>query len=159
MKRVIDGKTYNTATSARAARWDYTDDRQNEVEATLYQTRGGAFFVVHVWEVRDFDGDRREKSYAEAMTFDEVRRLVSGANDLEILDSRALEEPPEAVEEEEAGATLYLRLPASLKARVDAAAEAGRVSANAWAMRCLESCLAAKKAQERELSATEASGL
>ena len=41
MKRVIDGKTYNTATSARAARWDYTDDRQNEVEATLYRTRRG----------------------------------------------------------------------------------------------------------------------
>jgi predicted HicB family RNase H-like nuclease len=54
------------------------------------------------------------------------------------------EDPPEASAEAEPASTIYIRVPASLKQRVDAAAHAANVSGNVWAMRCLENCLAEK---------------
>jgi predicted HicB family RNase H-like nuclease len=71
--------------------------------------------------------------------------MVGTIQDLRIIASKVLEEPPEAEEEETPGATLYLRLPASLKEQVEAAAAEDRLSANAWSMRCLESCVALRK--------------
>ena len=44
MKRVIEGKTYNTDTATVVARYEYTDDDEYEVEATVYVTKGGASF-------------------------------------------------------------------------------------------------------------------
>ena len=54
-------------------------------------------------------------------------------------------EPPEAVAEAEPGATIYLRLPLSLKKQVEDAAQKDELSVNAWAMRCMEACLAAAR--------------
>jgi predicted HicB family RNase H-like nuclease len=59
----------------------------------------------------------------------------------EIIDPAALVEPPEATAEPDQGATLYVRVPASLKARIDGAAREVGLSANSWAMRCLERCM------------------
>jgi hypothetical protein len=47
VRRVIDGKTYTTDTSIVVARYIYEDDKGYEVEATVYQTKGGGFFIVH----------------------------------------------------------------------------------------------------------------
>ena len=49
--------------------------------------------------------------------------------------------PPEAEAEAEPDATIYIRVPASLKRNVDGAARAAKVSGNVWAMRCVEQCL------------------
>ena len=51
------------------------------------------------------------------------------------------DDPPEAAAESEAGATLYLRVPTSLKRRVDEAAKSNKLSGNVWLMRCVEGCL------------------
>ncbi len=51
------------------------------------------------------------------------------------------EDPPEAEAEAKPGATIYIRVPASLKRSVDEAAKAADVSGNVWAMRCVERCL------------------
>ena len=55
------------------------------------------------------------------------------------------EEPPEATAETEASATAYVRLPASLKMRMDQAAAAAGKSFNAWATQCFEACLGAPR--------------
>lgn len=136
MKRVIDGLTYNTDTSNQVATYEYEDDKGYEVTATLYQTRGGAFFIVHQWGTRD-----RVKEHFEPISRDDVARLIAKADNLTILDSAALEEPPEAAAEGEPGSTLYVRIPSSLKRRVDEAADEAKVSGNTWAMRCMERCL------------------
>jgi len=57
-------------------------------------------------------------------------------------DRAALGEVPEAAAEAEPGATIYLRVPATLKHRVDTAASDAGMSSNAWVMRCIEGCLA-----------------
>ena len=50
-------------------------------------------------------------------------------------------DPDEAVAEAGSVETLYVRLPAALKRRIEQAAEKENVSGNVWAMRCLEKCL------------------
>jgi predicted HicB family RNase H-like nuclease len=141
MKRVIDGKTYNTNTASVVARYDYQDDNGYEVEARIYITKGGAFFIVHAWEVPEsLNRDAFSKHYVEAISRDELDRLVVRQN-LEIVDESVVQPPPEATAEVESAATIYVRVPAPLKRRVDEAAAGARLSANAWVMRCLETCL------------------
>jgi hypothetical protein len=142
MKRIIDGKTYNTDTATRVARYEYEDDNGYDTLATVYITKGGAFFVVHVWEICENDIDKITKQYFEAISRDELDRLVLRQN-IEIIDESVLQPPPEAVDEVEPAATIYVRVPAPLKKRVDEAATGAKLSANAWVMRCLENCLGA----------------
>lgn len=136
MKRVIDGQTYNTDTATAVARYEYVDDKDYDTEATIYQTRGAAFFIVHKWAVDD-----RWKFHFEAVSREEVNRIIEKTDNLEIIDEAAISSPPEAEAEAEPGATLYVRMPASLKRRIDEAAKDDGVSGNVWAMRCMERCL------------------
>jgi predicted HicB family RNase H-like nuclease len=59
--------------------------------------------------------------------------------------SPTIGEPPEAAGEAVPAASLYIRLPTSLKVRIEEAAEADKLSVNAWAMRCMETCIARNK--------------
>lgn len=136
MKRIIEGQTYNTDTSSIVALWEYDEGRGADTKATLYVTRGGAFFVVHRWETSE-----EYKYRFQALSRAEVARLVETTDNMEIVDDEAIGEPPEAAAEIEPGATLYVRVPASLKSRVDDAAKRDGVAVNAWAMRCMEQCL------------------
>lgn len=142
MKRVIDGKTYNTDTSTVVGRYEYKNQNENDVEATVYLNKGGAFFILHQWQV-EFEETVRSKHYMEAVTRAELEALVTDMDNFEIVDDEALQSPPEAGAEPEPGATIYLRVPASLKKRVDDAAARSSLSANSWALRCLENCLSA----------------
>jgi HicB family len=145
MKRIIDGKTYNTDTATSVARYEYENDSGHEVEATVFINKGGAFFVVHEWETpATQDRDGITKHYFEAITRDELDRLITRKGEsIEIIDESIFELPPETTAESEPSATIYIRVPASLKRRADAAAAAAKLSTNAYAMRCLESCLSA----------------
>lgn len=133
MKRVIEGVTYNTDTAAIVARWEYEDENGYDTEATLYRTRGGAFFIVHLWTV-----DEKQKAYFEAVNRDGVQRVLDRANNLEILNEAILDAPPEA--EASPSATLYVRLPSGLKDRLETLAKQDGLSLNAWTMRCVERC-------------------
>jgi hypothetical protein len=148
MKRVIDGKTYNTDTSTIVARYEYEDDKGYDTVATVYLNRGRAFFIVHEWsEVVDSGyasienrvwETKVEKHYFEPITREGVEQLITRQNNIEILDEAALAVPPEAEEEGEPSATAYLRLPVALKNRIEAAAKKHGLSLNAWAIRCFE---------------------
>jgi len=148
MKRVVDGVAYNTATSTRLAEkeWNEQDERGRtaNVEATLYQTQKGAFFV-HKWTFTEWwdeeAGEPTSRSRDECipMTAEEASAwLLRG--DVNIIHN-PFGEVPEAAAEPEQGATIYLRVPGTLKQRVDRAANAEGVSSNAWALHCVEQCL------------------
>jgi hypothetical protein len=77
-----------------------------------------------------------------ALQFDDARKALGLVMRLE---AAWRGEPPEAEAEETPGATLYIRVPAALKERVEAAASEDELSAKAWVMRCMESCLAHRR--------------
>ena len=148
MKRVVDGVAYNTETSTRLARaeWSDRDDRgrEQEITAVLYETQKGAFFLhkTTMWEGKDSYKDREQKQQHEflPMTSDEAKNwMLEG--DTEVIHDRFAEGIPEAEAEPEQGATIYIRVPATLKQRVEQAAEAQGLSVNALALKCLERCL------------------
>ena len=142
MKRAIDGRWYNTDTSTIVGRYEHENNNDHNVEATLYLNKRGAFFILHQWEVGDAESPR-SKYYMEAMAREEVNKLVKDQDNFQIIDEEAWQTPAEVEAEAESGATLYLRLPATLKKRVGSAAAKANLSANSWVIRCLENCLSA----------------
>lgn len=150
MKKIIDGVTYNTDTSTVVGRKTWEDEghfsgRPSTGVGTLYQTRGGAFFVDEeetrtVWNART--GDREERVEHNFLPLDAEHAqkwLLEGETEVVF---NPFEDPPEAEAEAEPGATIYVRVPAALKRQVDDQAKSEKVSGNVWAMRCIERCLA-----------------
>ena len=144
MKRIVNGVTYNTETSTRLAesRWERDDDEK--AFGTLYQTRGGAFFVdVEItrqeWNEFERANETKVVHAFEPMSPEKAHQwMLEG--EVEVFHN-PFDDPPEASAEAEPAATIYLRVPASLKQRVDEAAKGAKVSGNTWAMRCVERCL------------------
>ena len=143
LKRIIDGKTYNTDTSTKiaSASWGAVPETTDGV---LYQTRGGAFFVHECFKTsyRAEEGWKtKTDDKFDILTAEQAHAWVM-EGEVEILDE-AFETPPEAEAEDPAKpeATLYIRVPVSLKTRIDAAAKNAGQSANAWSMKCMEQCL------------------
>jgi predicted HicB family RNase H-like nuclease len=132
-KFIIDGKTYNTATATAAAEYSFQDDRERDVDATVYRTRSGHFFIVYK---TDTDAEHY-KVEAEAITKEELGHVMENRS-MEVLDEDALEAPAEEDAKEE---TIYLRVSKLLKDKITA--KAGEKSINAWATQCLEKCVSA----------------
>lgn len=143
MKRIINGRTYNTDTATKVARWEFKDEEDYDTVATLYQNRGGAFFTVYEWTVTHTDdwGARAESKVSfEAVSPSTLEHILRHTDDIEILNEDILEPPPEAEADERATSTVYLRLPPSLKDRAEDLAKGAGLSLNSWAIRCLERC-------------------
>jgi hypothetical protein len=144
MKRLIDGVTYNTDTATLLAKSEYEgdwNDKECLIDGELYQTRGGTFFIVeHITIGQDADGDdviktRMSKCHEEtARNFINIGEVEVFLNPLE-----------DKVDEDETMGTIYARILAALKRKIEAAAAAEGLSANAWAMRCFERCLKSTK--------------
>jgi hypothetical protein len=145
MKRIIDGISYNTDTSTRLAVSEYEVD-YNHIDypcvGTLYQTRGGAFFVHEQIDLgRDTESDELTlKDRFSALSAERAQTWMM-TGDVEVFHN-PFGEPPEAAAEAEPSATIYVRVPASLKQRLEQSAKAEKLSGNAWAIRCIERCLA-----------------
>jgi hypothetical protein len=157
MKRVIDGVTYDTNTSTRVATAEVLEEEfrgrpEERRKYVLYKTRGGAFFVhVHTETSRQNmrgDWEAVESHVFEPMTYDEAHEWVMSGQ-VELLDEDAIASPPEAVAEAETAATVYLRMPTSLKVRVEKLASEEGLSLNAWYTRCGERCADMWKVGER----------
>lgn len=147
MKRIVNGVTYNTDTSTALARSEWQPNDGEKAEGCLYQTRGGAFFVHTIIAAEWFDDEDREwrtktTNAFEPMTAEEAHRWIM-EGDVEI-HHNPFDDPPEATAETDPGATIYVRVPATLKRQIDAAAKGASQSVNTWAMRCLEQCIASK---------------
>jgi len=156
MKRIVKGVTYNTDTSVRLAESRWQGIQGEKYFGTLYQTRGGAFFVDSEITRERWNELERESQTEVVHEFspkspDQAQKWMI-AGEVEVFHYPFGENPPEATAESGLGATIYIRVPASLKKRVDDAARAENVSANIWAMRCLEQCLKAKKTEQSAVS-------
>jgi hypothetical protein len=145
IKRIIEGVAYNTETSTKVARseYDQTSEGGPRGYQTLYQTRGGAFFL-HSFEVSDYkdrhgEWQERESNHFEPMSRDVAQGWVLNAGQVELL-SDAFGEPPEAAAGDTGAwhATIYARVPVMLKDRVEASAKAAGLSVNSVVIRCLE---------------------
>jgi predicted HicB family RNase H-like nuclease len=136
MKRIIDGKTYNTDTATLVARswWNDWERGNVDMQGDLYVTRGGAFFVV-VTE----PGNHEARIAFEPMDREAVDKWLA-TGEVEVFDETIFQEPAEAAVEREPEATIYVRVPRSLKDRIAAGAKDDELSVNAWVMRCVERC-------------------
>ncbi len=152
MKRIIDGVTYNTDTSTLLAFSEYERseyDGGGRSEEWLYQTRGGAYFLhirIHGAQ-RSEDGGWEEftADSCEPQTEEDAQKwLLEG--DV-VVHNNPFGDPPEAEASADAkpSATIYARVPTTLKDRIEKAAKAENLSTNSWMIRCAERCLAAAK--------------
>lgn len=133
VKRIIDGKTYNTETATKIGGYDH-DEGPYETGDFLYQTRFGAFFrYTYLDGAAEDDYDR-----ITPLTPDEARSWLEAnlSYEPEVIET-LFGEMPEAG----AGEIKYtLRLPESLRDRLAARAKDSGQSLNAWIIRCLERC-------------------
>jgi predicted HicB family RNase H-like nuclease len=130
MKRIIDGRSYNTDTATCVAAVRRGPDDSYPFEH-LYQTRHGAFFRYGMDETCDDGPEILPATDAEAQAF-----LEKYANHLVEQYFGAM---PEAGAAER---RLTIRVPGNLAERAEAVASAKGLSLNAYVMRCLEHSVA-----------------
>jgi hypothetical protein len=147
MKRLIDGVTYNTETATLLARdegeWgSWAQQVDLPIVETLYQTRSGNFFISEEITIgENEDGNEITKYRFKALREEAARSwMMKGAN-IEVFRNPF----EEKFSEDETEGTIYARIPASLKRKIEESAKADDLSANAWAMRCFEKCLSKNK--------------
>lgn len=135
VKRIIDGKTYNTETSTLIVDGPlFSPDDPWEGNAYLYQNRYGAFFRVEIWSsLAEPMGDQEE---LKPMTAEDVRTWLQTrhADRPDIFES-LFGEMPEAGSGE---VKFTLRMPESLRDRLAAKAKENGQSLNAFIIRRLE---------------------
>jgi predicted HicB family RNase H-like nuclease len=128
MKRIIDGKTYNTQTATEVVGGN---SEHSCGWWGMYQTRHGAFFKVIV----DHDGET-VLEYRPLADDEAQAVLEKHANHLV---EQYFGTMPEGGAAER---RLTIRLPGNLADRMETAAKAKNLSLNSYAMRCFERCAA-----------------
>jgi hypothetical protein len=158
MKRIIDGKAYNTETATllgsvilkgteldEQGRIPISGPSVDAGTSSLYQTRGAAYFIVR--EVKDgfyaqpdsrggsrpyiIDSGLYPLARKEALAWAEHHKI-----DAERIEAMFGEFPEAGIKEK----AILLRIPDVLKKRAEQAAGDADQSVNAWALRCLELC-------------------
>ena len=87
------------------------------------------------WSIRSRD-DLYPKTRVEAEAW-----VYSEDHEVELVGA-TFPDPPEASEQDETeGVSMLVRMPAALKRTIEVQAKAASQSANAWAIRCFESCV------------------
>lgn len=142
MKRIIQGKLYDTRTATHAARYEVEGDEGIIFECDVYRTPGGAWFEVSE-ETRPGDEDFEGRIEVRANTEADIQRLVADSDvAIEVLDEELIPLPPEATAEDEEEAAervaIFVRMPAALKGRIEKAARAAGLSVNAYAITMLD---------------------
>ena len=143
MKRIVNGVTYNTQTSTRLARRRLVEANESEkLIQILYQTRGGAFFVV---EAND-DVWNEESRSPKLETFGPLSRIAPKRRSVGCLKAKftSFKIPSGTRRRQPLKRNQVLRsicASATLKRAADSAARHQNLSGNVWAMRCIEHCL------------------
>lgn len=158
IKRVIDGKTYNTETSKRIATEEaeqHYSEREYErgIKTTrqLFMNRHGAFFVVRVRESEQCDPSHLScgqeewqfhTSYELYPLSQEAAQMFVMQNrfGVSVYDDSVFGNAPEAGEEVKEE-TVLIRMSSILKAKLTEAAKAEEKSLNAYMISCSERCL------------------
>ncbi|WP_044042566.1 toxin-antitoxin system HicB family antitoxin [Caballeronia insecticola] len=137
MKRIINGKSYNTATAncvfeIKPESHTSMDWRASQGWWGLYQTRDGEFFQIMV----DHDGETLLE-FAPVTDGEALKLLEKHADHLV---AQYFGEMPEGGASER---RLTIRIPGNLADRLETIAKAQGQSLNTYAMRCFERCVAA----------------
>lgn len=133
VKRIINGKTYNTETATEIEGSEDFSGGSNSGDF-LFQTRFGAFFRLHYYE----RGDEYDHTTITPLTPDKAREwLEEKVSWQPELIEKLFGEMPEAGSGE---VKFTLRMPESLRDRISTHAEQNKQSLNAWMIRCLERC-------------------
>ena len=139
-KRIIGGKTYNTETATKIASQSDLEEQFGynyngpDTGSVLFQTRHGAYFLWH------YDDQSPEYEKIEPLTPDEAQNWMEKYCSADLIEEH-FGEMPEAGDAE---SRFTLRMPDSLKQRIDTAAKLQQQSTNAFIVRCLEKCLEAQ---------------
>ncbi len=152
MRRIVEGKTYNTDTATTLGFITHTETRQiagprepgappqfADVEighTTLYQALDGAFFLV-----RTLSGDATQGVIHSFRPLPTSEAVVWAGQHRSKEIARAIADA--APQEGADAATMLLRLPLSLKSHAEAAAAQAGQSVSAWVMRAIERSLPA----------------
>jgi len=141
IKRIIDGKTYNTETATLIEGRDENEHHYDTGEF-LYQSRFGAFFIY-----RYLSGiDEEDYNTIVPITPEQAREwLEKNYSYQPELIEKLFGEMPEAGSGE---VKFTLRMPESLRDRLSARAKENDQSLNAWIVRCLEGCAGDPKVKE-----------
>lgn len=160
MKRIIEGKAYNTETATRVAAAEASGRKAPFRRATVYVSPTGVFFVhyegaPHLAEVTDYGTDTDDAlSLVRTRGELEAFRTELEAHSWRVIDAVAWEQLDALVagkkarirksEQDRSRVNTQLRLTRSLKDRLDAAAKTAGMSTNAFILRTLENTLAEK---------------
>jgi hypothetical protein len=133
MKRIIDGKTYNTETATRLAE-AVMHPQEDALFDDLYLTRHGAFFR-HFGDL-SLHADHPDFMRLEPLDPADAQKWLERHDFVDVIE-KLFGTQPEAGEAE---SRVTVRMPDSLKSRIEKLAASNNQSLNAWIMRCLETC-------------------
>ena len=164
IKQVIDGKAYNTETARCLATVDlmgyrtdergrFTTNTPKKVGTTsLYETRGGAYFLVRDHDPAsniadpDLAGQLRIRDRGVIPL---KRKEALGWAESKALDSDKIEEMfGKVAEDSDQTGAILLRVPQTLKLAIEKSAAVAGVSTNTWLMRCAERAIASEREQK-----------
>lgn len=158
MKRIIEGKAYNTETATRVATAKASGRKASFRQATVYVSPTGMFFIhyegaPHLADASDH-GAESDDALCLVRTRGELEefRTETEAHSWRVIDTVAWEQLGAMIagkkvrkrkdEQDRAKVSTQLRLTRSLKDRLDAAAKSSGMSTNAFILRTLENTLA-----------------
>ena len=148
VKRIINGKTFNSETATVIFRLEKQEKgvlRSEEIDGytgsgTLYRTRQGYFFLVDTEIEAHFDKE------GFPLGTGPVKRLkpltsegaLSWLRSYNVSEEQIRQQFGDHLKDMTEESTVYLRVPQSLKLRLEACANNKGQSLNTWVMRCLE---------------------
>jgi hypothetical protein len=139
IRQMIDRRIYDTAASLQLATVRWTGRDGVAYTGEIWQTRLGRYFTTTRWTEPGRHGRRLHE--LGPLTFGDAERLLGTIGKPGGLQGEVLIDPF-ADGAEAAFAELRLRLPATLKHRVDMTARRAGVSVNRWLLRTVEAALA-----------------
>jgi len=135
MKLIVDGKLYDTETAKSVAKWRWGDE-DGQGDSALYANKNGAYFIA---DKTAGDGEQVFEPDLTPLTREQVQNRLLYAEKLEVFDEDRLPLPPEATPEDiEPTAAIYLRVPMSLKRRVEDAALRSGQGITGLTIQCLK---------------------
>jgi hypothetical protein len=145
VKRIIDGRSYNTETGELVA---YCSEsvpfKENDITALkMYRTRAGAYFYTWLDDNQEIQLKPLTHHRARASLKSEDREF--GKVPWEKLVPEAVPEDPRQTD-----AVIYFRASREFKARVERAAKEANQSVNAWLLRVVEYAVATRAGSRQQ---------
>jgi hypothetical protein len=141
MKRIINGKTYNTETATKICDWSNWDIDPSscsfEYGEIIYQTRYGAYFLYKY----AFPNDDKSEETITPFSPQEAQEWMENVTYVDLtkhIEEHFGEMPEAGISE----SRITLRMPDSLKSKIEVFAKKNQQSLNAWIVKTIEKSIA-----------------